>query len=183
MDMKRPNIDLNEVADYIAASGHTIVESVFVLAIRGYYKKSMGNPTANDRGIYDDAIVLVGPNYIQAFNANTDPSRYKTGIAKLIPGLHYFKRGKHGLSKGLGKAYDAFRPATVDESLPVTRDGQKGISKGIAINLHSGGDQYTNSAGCQTIFRPQWLEFQKTAYQLMGQEGQRELPYLLIEND
>lgn len=180
--MKRPNLDMNDVAAYIDAAGVSIAEAVFVLAIRGYYKDSMGKLSVNDRGIYDDAMVLVGPNYLQTFNANTDPSKYKPGIAKLIPGLHYFKKGKHGLSKGAGKAYDAFRPDTVDEGLPVTRDGLNGTHRGIAINLHKGGEVYTNSAGCQTVYADQWLEFQQTAYKMLTNEGQRRLPYLLIEN-
>ena len=180
--MKRPNLDLNEVAAYIDAAGVSIIEVVYVLAIRGYYKNGMGKPGVNDRGIYDDAMVLVGPNYLQSFNANTDPSKQMPGLATLITGLHYFRKGKHGLSKGPGKAYDAFRPDTVDESLPVTRDGKKGIFKGVAINLHRGGEVYTNSAGCQTIHPSQWLEFQTAAYKMMTNESQHRLPYLLIEN-
>lgn len=178
--MKRPNIDLNEVREYIKASGYVINEAVFVLAIRGYYKDSMGKPGENDRGIYDDAMVLVGPNYLQTFNANTDPSKHKPGIGTVAPGLHYYRKGKHGLSGP--KPYDAFRPATADESLPGHRDGQTGLTKIFNPNLHSGGDVYTNSAACQTVWKPQWLEFQKTAYTLMTQEGQHQLPYLLIEN-
>lgn len=178
--MKRPNITKAEADAFIKKSGKEIPEKVFVLAIRGYYKNTMGKPGVNDRGIYDDAFVLVGPGYFQTFNGNTDPSREILGVAKLIPGLHYFKKGKHGLSRK--RPYPAFRPATPDESLPVTRDGQEHISKGIAINIHKGGEVYTNSAGCQTVYPDQWLEFQETAYKLMGREGQKLLPYLLVNN-
>lgn len=179
--MTRPNISRQEAEDYILQKSDTpITEEVKVLAIRGYYKKTMGDPEANDRGIYDDAIVLIGPNYFQTFNGNTDPSKYKPGVAKLIQGLHRFKKGKHGISRP-GGGYAAFRPDTPDEGLDVTRDGQEGIFRGIAINIHKGGEVYTNSAGCQTIVPAQWLEFQTKVYDMMTIEGQRSLPYLLIE--
>ena len=178
--MKRPNIDMAEVLEYIRQANVVITEAVYVVAIRGYYKNSMGKPGANDRGIYDDAMVLVGPNYLQTFNANTDPSKYKPGIGTVAAGLHYYRKGKHGIS---GRhPYDAFRPDTPDESLPGTRDGIKGTVKIYNPNLHSGGDVYTNSAACQTVYRPQWLEFQKAAYQLIDAAGQRRLPYLLVNN-
>ncbi|MEO0312288.1 MAG: hypothetical protein RIQ89_1945 [Bacteroidota bacterium] len=178
--MKRPKITPAEVAELIKASGETFTESVYVVAIRGYYKNSMGVPGVNDRGIYDDAMVLVGPNYFQTFNANTDPSKHKFGIGTVAVGLHFYKKGKHGISGP--KPYDAFRPDTPDEGLPGHRDGQTGVKRIITPNLHSGGTLNTNSAACQTVFKDQWLEFQKTVYKMMSDEGQRRLPYLLIEN-
>lgn len=174
--MQRPKITKEEIAALIKDSA--IDEAVYVVAIRGYYKNSMGKPGVNDRGIYDDAIILVAPNVFLAFNGNTDPSKFKAGIATLIPGLHYYKKGKHGYSSG--KPYSAFRPATPDECLPVNRDGQTGVKKGLTINLHRGGEVYTNSAGCQTIHPTQWKQFQTTVYDLMTKESQRVLPYLLI---
>ena len=178
--MDRPKLTLVEVKELIKKSGFTITEAVMVVAIRGYYKNTMGKPGENDRGIYDDAMVLIGPNYIQTFNANTDPSRFKKGIATLLPGLHYFKKGRHNLSRP-GKEYAAFRPDTPDEGLPVKRDGVPGPSRGIAINIHKGGLFDTFSAGCQTLFPDQWPEFQTKTYYLMDKEGQRRLPYLLLE--
>jgi lysozyme len=179
--LKRPNINLNDVMRYVTTAAVIITESVFVVAIRGYYKKTMGAPDSNDRGIYDDAMVLVGPGYIRAFNANTDPSRYISGIGNVAPGLHYYKKGKHGISKP-GKGYAAFRPATPDESLPGYRDGQKELTRIYNPNIHAGGAHSTNSAGCQTIHESQWLEFQQAAYRLMDITGQQVLPYLLVEN-
>lgn len=177
--MKRPKIDIDEVRELVSASGFTFPEAVYVVAIRGYYKNSMGKPGVNDRGIYDDAIILIAPNYYQTFNANTDPAKYRPGIGTIAPGLHYYRKGKHGISRR--NPYDAFRPATPDESLPGYRDGQSGIKKIYNPNIHSGGLNTVNSEACQTIYQPQWLEFQKTAYKLMDYEGQRLLPYLLIE--
>jgi lysozyme len=179
--MERPKLNLQDSLAIIEKSGYSIAEPVKVLAIRGYYLNSMGLPGQNDIGIYDDAMFLIGPNYFQSFNGNTDPARYRIGIATLVPGLHFFKKGKHGLSKP-GGGYPAFRPDTPDESLPVTRYGQAGIFKGIAINIHQGGQYETSSEGCQTIIKDQWLSFQETAYKLMDKEGQRRLPYLLCEN-
>jgi len=177
--MTRPRITPEGVADFL--HGYNIPEKVVLVGIRGYYKDTMGKPGVNDIGIYDDAIVLIGPNYFQTFNANTDPSKHRPGIATLIPGLHYFKRGNHGISKP-GGGYPAFRPDTPDESLMVTRDGQVGLSKGIAINIHKGGFNGTSSEGCQTIYPDQWMEFQVKAYELMTNEGQRRIPYVLIES-
>lgn len=177
--MNRPNITKQEVEKLI--SSLKLVESVFIVGLRGYYKNSMGKPGVNDRGIYDDAIILIGPNYFQPFNGNTDPSRFRIGVASLVAGVHFYKKGKHNISKGPSKAYDAFRPDTLNEALPVTRDGKAGIHQGIAINIHKGSQNSTSSEGCQTIHPDQWEEFQKTAYKLMSQEAQRRIPYILID--
>jgi lysozyme len=157
-------------------------ESVFVVAIRGYYKDTMGVKDENDIGIFDDAMFLIGPNLFLPVNANTDPSKHREGIATLITGLHYFKPGKHGITRP-GGGYPAFTPDTADDALPVTRWGRVGVFRGVKINLHRGGQNETTSEGCQTVIRDQWLEFQETAYKAMNREGQRRLPYILIENN
>lgn len=177
--MKKPNLKKSDIEKHV--NMFTIPEKVYLVGIRGYYKNSMGKPGENDRGIYDDAIVLVTPDGSLTFNANTDPSRYIKGVAQLCPGVHYYKKGKHGISKPSG-AYPALRPATPDESLPVTRDGQKGVHKGIAINIHKGGYTTTSSAGCQTIYPDQWAEFINVVYKAMDKEGQKTIPYVLVEN-
>lgn len=175
--MNRPNLTR---ADAVAYIDGPILEEVILIGIRGYYQDTMGKPGQNDRGIYDDAICIVAPNLFLAFNANTDPSVFRAGIATLIPGKHMYKKGKHGISKP-GGGYDAFRPATPDESLPVTRDGKEGISKGVAINIHKGSINSTSSEGCQTIYPDQWKEFQETVYKQVGQFGVREIAYYLVE--
>lgn len=152
---------------------------VYVLAIRGYYLNSQGEPDENDRGIYDDAMILIGPNFFKTFNANTDPRKYENGIAMLLPGYHEFKKGFHGYSKPGG--HEAFRSANSGEISPVLRDGIFGVQSGHTINLHSGGFINTNSAGCQTVIKSQWAEFKTNAYKLMGMEGQDILPYILVE--
>jgi lysozyme len=175
--MKRPSISQADILSMVY--NYHLPEPVYIVGIRGY-SKELGKPGVNDRGIYDDAIMLVGPNYYQTFNANTDPSRYRAGIATLVPGVHYYKKGNHGISKP-GGGYPAFRPDTNNEALPVMRDGRVELSLGIAINIHRGGYNSTSSEGCQTIHPDQWLEFQTNAYKLMTQEGQRRIPYVLIE--
>ena len=155
---------------------------VYLVGIRGYYEDTMGKPDQNDVGIYDDAIFIIYPEGSYSFNANTDPSRYRTGIAQLIPGIHYYRKGKHGLSKPSG-GYPALRPATVGEALPVTRTDKEGIFDGIAINIHKGGYKTTSSEGCQTIWPDQWQEFITKVYELMDKHNQKKIAYILIENN
>jgi len=133
---------------------------VLVIGIRGYYLNTMGKPGVNDRGIYDDAVFVVGPETFASFNANVDPSAFRKGIATLIPGWYPYRPGNHGISRP-GGGYPAFRPATKGEALSVYRDGENGPSKraGIAINIHRGGYRTTSSLGCQTIHPAQWQAF------------------------
>ena len=110
---------------------------MLVVGIRGYYRDSLGEPGENDRGIYDDAAFVVGPETFAAFNANTDPSRFRYGVASLMPGCHPYKPGLHGISRPDG-GYPAFRPATRYEELPVRRDGDDEIPSsrpGVATRI------------------------------------------------
>src|SRR5687768_3200984 len=50
--MKRPKLTQHE-AESLIDKFH-LQEPVKLLGIRGYYKRTMGNPLKNDRGIYDD---------------------------------------------------------------------------------------------------------------------------------
>lgn len=152
--------------------------SVYVLGVRGYYLKTMGNPLANDRGIYDDAMFVVGPSIFASYNANTDPSVTRQGIATLIPGVHLYRQGRHGITRP-GGGYPAFRPATKNETLPVTRDGRQGMSDGIAINIHRGSRNSTSSEGCQTIHPDQWEEFHGLLVHAMKIAGVSIFPYIL----
>jgi lysozyme len=153
-----------------------ITANVVLLGIRGYYSETFP-PAGNQRGIYDDAIFLVSPEAYVSYNANTDPTVYRKGIASLVPGVHIYKKGKHGISKGPG--YPALRPATKDEALPVYRDGE-GISIGYNINIHRGGKS-TSSLGCQTIPASQYDSFISLVYDQMDRFSQKTIPYLLIE--
>lgn len=161
---------------YLRTAG--VTDQLALLGVRGYFKDTMGEKGKNDRGIYDDAIFVISPSAYVSFNANTDPSVHRKGIAVLLPGLYRYRKGKHGISKGAG--YPAFRPATKDEALPVIRDGE-GISTGYHINIHRGSHTSTSSLGCQTIPPGQWLAFQTLVYEQMDRYGQSTIPYLLIE--
>lgn len=160
---------------------YRVTDAVALLGVRGYYLRTMGDPARNDRGLYDDAIFLVGPEYFCAFNANTDPSaQYRHGVATLRPGLHRYKLGNHGISRP-GGGYPALRPATPGEALPVDRDGVQDPRPGIAINIHRGGNTTTSSEGCQTIPPAQWPVFIAAVTREMKAAGQKTILYLLLE--
>jgi lysozyme len=155
-----------------------IEDRVSLVGIRGYYSETF-QPSGNQRGIYDDAIILLSPSVHATFNANTDPSVFKKGIAVLKTGVHRFRKGNHGLSKPNG-GYPALRPANAQEELPVTRD-ITGDDMGIAINIHKGGYNSTSSEGCQTIYPAQWDGFINLVYSEMSRYNQKTIPYLLTE--
>jgi hypothetical protein len=156
-----------------------IEDRVSLVGIRGYYLDSMGEKWKNDRGIYDDAIILLSPSVHATFNANTDPSVFKKGIAVLKTGVHRYRKGNHGISKP-GGGYPALRPANAKEELPVTRDGE-GDSMGVAINIHKGSRNSTSSQGCQTIYPDQWDAFINLVYSEMDRYKQKTIPYLLVD--
>jgi lysozyme len=150
----------------------------YLFGCRAYYKDTMGARGKNDRGIYDDAILVVGPETFIGFNANVDPSIYRPKIATLKPGVHRYRKGNHGISRP-GGGYPAFRPATKNEELPVTRDGVAVPWPGVAINIHRGGRSTTSSEGCQTIPPDQWGLFYDVVSNEMKKNGVREFDYIL----
>jgi lysozyme len=160
-------------------NGLAVLDEAVIVGIRGYYLNSMGVKGKNDRGIYDDAIFVISPSVFASFNANTDPSIYRKGVAVLKPGVYRYKKGKHGISRGQG--YPALRPATEGEKLPVSRDGL-GDSFGVAINIHKGNIKTTSSLGCQTIYPIQWTGFINLVYEQMDRYKQKTIPYILAEN-
>jgi lysozyme len=151
---------------------------MFALGIRAYFMNSMGKPGVNDRNCYDDGVFVVGPEVFASFNANVDPSRYQKGVATLAEGVHWYHPGNHGLSRPDG-GYPAFRPATKDEELPVTRDGIDVPWPGVAINIHKGGYNTTSSLGCQTIHPDQWDAFYHLALMEFKKTGLQSFPYIL----
>lgn len=101
----RPRIGRAD-AEKIAYAYSVQYEPLLLLGIEGYYEDSMGKPDVNDRGIYDDCLVLLTPEagsewetrgkprgfdgdlptsgrmprgVYTTFNFNTDPSRYRPG--------------------------------------------------------------------------------------------------------
>jgi lysozyme len=163
--------------------GNAPMPSLYLVGVPGYYWRTMGNPDANDRGIYDDAIFVISPTIFASFNANTDPSAFRKAIATLIPGVHPYRMGNHGISRP-GGGYPAFRPATKNEALPVRRDGESTIPSprpGIAINIHRGGRNGTSSEGCQTIPPTQWDQFYATVTGEMKRHGVKVFDYILLD--
>jgi hypothetical protein len=169
-------------------------ELVFV-GIRGYYKKTMGDPAKNDRGIYDDALFIVSPHGYFAFNCNTDPARYKPGF-----GTDDETKGMASLALGVWRVYQFDQhggtkphPAICQRAGKVTvfRDGEAGQryadTGDFGINIHCGGESGVSSIGCQTVPPYQWDEFLDTAKNLaMSMHGGNKwntavYPYVLIE--
>ena len=152
----------------------SLTEPIQLLGVRGYYKKTMGNPLKNDRGIYDDAIFIVGPDVYLSFNANTDPSITRKGIANLVTGVWWYKPGKHKINSPSGY------PALVQAAqVTVLRDGQGEDTGWFGINIHKGGFNTTSSLGCQTIHPTQWSSFINTVYDQLKRYNQKKVPYVL----
>ena len=141
--------------------------------VRGYYKKTMGDPAKNDRAIYDDAAFIITDTNFHAYNANTDPSRYKPGIASLVPGVYrgVYKFDMHHGSKG---SY----PAVCQRLGPVVviRDGKKvnDPPQMIGINQHRGGFRTTSSLGCLTTPPDQYERWYLTGKRLFTEIHDKE---------
>jgi lysozyme len=172
----RPRLTADAVSKLLAH--HGVTEAVAMLGVRGYYRDTMGVPGENDRGIYDDAIFIQAPAVTAAFNANTDPSRHRQGIASLRCGTWRYRIGIHGLSKPRKDQYVALvqaAPVTVD------RDNAAAETGWFGINIHRGGFGTTSSLGCQTIYPDQWRAFIASVQDQLARNNQHTLPYVLIE--
>lgn len=138
------------------------------ITIRGYYLNTIGETGKNDRGVYDDACILMGPGGLfRTYNGNADPNSYrkgygigdKKGIARLKEGLyHMWKLDLHkgkvlALCQRLGEC-------------TVIRDGNpeyEQTSRWLGINSHEGGYNTTGSLGCITVPPQQYDEYITTA--------------------
>lgn len=151
---------------------------VFLVGVRGYYRDTMGRKGVNDRGLYDDALVLVGPDHFSTFNANTDPSQqYKKHLATLRTGLWCYKLGTHGLNRPAAQRYQALVQAA---KVTVDRDGEGAETGFFGINIHRGGVNSTSSLGCQTVPPAQWDAFIANVKDQLARANQKVIPYLLI---
>jgi hypothetical protein len=157
-----------------------VSDPVCLVGIRGYYRDSMGAKGKNDRGIYDDAIILVSPNVHAAFNANVDPGAYginpkvRKGYASLKPGVWRYRLGKHGLRSG--NPYKALVQAA---AVTVHRDGGKDETGWFGINIHQGGIKTTSSEGCQTLPPAQWPAFITLVESEMKRNNAKTVSYVL----
>lgn len=186
---ERPKLTREAVEQILKTHGLNIhKEGVICFAIRGYRKRTMGDPNKNDRGIYDDLIGLITENTFAVFNGNTDPSRVRKGRGKGVG------KGMATLKPGLYRAHvigqhKKVYPALVQRADKVTviRDGLDGdyLDTGFfGINIHPGGTYGTSSLGCQTIPRQdgEWDAFIALAVAELKRRSQKVLPYLLVEN-
>lgn len=175
----RPEMTRDDVGKYLQEDELTQYR-VRLLGVRGYYKKTMGDPTKNDRGLYDDALFLVTPAVFKSFNFNTDPSFYRKGIAVLKPGIYWYKIGLHGVSRP--HPYEALRQWS---RVTVVRDGE-GEETDTAdapfyTDIHKGGYHTTSSLGCETIYPEQWEEFLDLIKKELNAYNQVLIPYKLVE--
>lgn len=167
------------------------ITKLSLVAVRGYYLDSMGKPGKNDRGIYDDAIFLLSPECFASFNANTDPSRFRSGIASLkAPQQVTYKPGYHGYGRRSG--HSAFRQLS---DVIVKRDSNVGngtplgdglfldkASNRFWINLHRGGINTTSSEGCLTVTPTQWRAFYALVRTEMKKWNQTTFVLNIVEN-
>lgn len=174
---RRPEAPREVIEEILRIAG--VTDAVAIVGWRGYYFRSMGDPAKNDRGIYDDAIFVVGPTAYASFFANTDPSRHREGIATLKPGTWLYKVGIHGLSKPAAQRYKALVQAA---EVTVARDNHGSDTGWFGINIHRGGNATTSSLGCQTVHPDHWPAFFALVQQQMRAAGQTTVRYHLVED-
>ncbi len=172
----RPRLDRNAVEQILHNA--KVTADVAIVGMRGYYRRTMGDPNGNDRGIYDDALFVISPSAFVSFNGNADPSVHRKAIAVLQPGVWKYRIGVHGLSKPAKQRYKALVQAG---PVTVLRD-ETGYDTGwFGINIHRGGNTTTSSLGCQTIPPPQWPAFIALVESELKRASQSIVPYILID--
>lgn len=185
----KPNVLIKDIMSLMKRKGYdTLIRTntVYLVAIRGYYLNTMGTPGKNDLNMYDDMVAWVWPNGVAAFNYNTDPTRLGfnrnagKNMAMLIPGMYTFVKRKH---KG---QYDAFGQG--EHPVAVYRCEVSGkissIEEGLfGINIHKGGFSSTSSEGCQTLPQDQWQAFKEMGYSLLRQYNQNTFKYILFDEE
>lgn len=154
----------------------------FVLAVRGYYDRTIGEP-GNDINAYDDAFFIVTPAAMTAWNGNTDPTRYGWNpnadkfMARLKPGCWWFGPLIH---RGNYQAFGQVEPVTVerlrkDGSIAVTETGDFGIHD------HLGGVNGTSSEGCTTHPPEQWGDYRRDLNSVLHLAGLKRYAFILID--
>jgi len=181
------------------AGGNTApLPAVCVLAVRGYWEKSMGNPSRNDVGIFDDAFFLITPDGFYPERANTDPSKvgWNPGVGKpffmLDPGVWYFYPGPH---KGVTPAFRQADDAAVAKRLGI---GNEGKFTGVRmwgwedsrnyketghqqVNIHPGGQENTSSWACQTLPAGRAKAWLQRGWDELKKHKMKTLPYILVK--
>lgn len=162
--------------------GDAPLPETFVLAVRGYYSRTIGEP-GNDLNCYDDALFIVSPAGFTSWNGNVDPTRYGWNahagkfMARLAVGCWRFRplihRGKY---QAFGQGVN---PVSVDR---VKADGTVARTETgeFGINLHLGGSNGTSSEGCLTVPPPQWESFRKELNRVLGLVGLKTFDLILV---
>jgi len=192
----RPRLSASKLITMVSHQGINFSDHPLIIAgIRGYYKTTMGDPTGNDSGIYDDAIFILTANMMAAFNGNTDPSKRRAGhgfapatkgMARLQPGAWLaYKFAQHAGPST--PPYDAICQRAGD--VTVLRDGTPDYldTGSFGMNIHKGQRNSTSSEGCQTIYPDQWLAFiisaQEQGKRIFGSKWKSTtIPYVLMTN-
>jgi len=166
------------------SNGGAPLPESFVLAVRGYYSATIGEP-GNDIDVYDDAFFIVSPTGITAWNGNTDPTRYGWNgnandyMARLRTGCWWFISRMHrGRYQAFGQGDNQ---VTVDRIKANGTVSHSATSSDFGIDLHLGGINGTSSEGCQTVPPYQWEDFRRTLNALIRNSGVDKFPYILVD--
>lgn len=182
----RPDIARETAIEWARGAGCDA--ETFLWGRRGYFRDSMGAKGKQERGIYDDAIGIVTPDFFAAFNGNTDPVGGGGRLATLVPGIWPYKLGTH--HPGTPKAAPCLVQAgdvTVHRDNEVTETGE------FYVHIHCGFFGETGSLACQTVPPTQWSEkklkelkliadgplFLDEVMRIMIEEGLKTIPYVL----
>jgi len=182
------------------AKDHQLTDNVIVIGIRDH---------ANKINVYDDTIAILTPAHCISYNANTDPSVSRPGVATLQPGVYNYKKGLHGIHHLTGSAEDQHilaqlyatgvdYPPIAGRILPywaLRQDGPVMLLRGgqtapeqdgwpsepAWIDIHKGGYNTTSSLGCQTIFPDYWDGFRDMIFDAMRDYNQSTVKYCLVQ--
>ena len=170
------------VAPYVDKLKST--DKVVLVAIRAYYRDSMGLTGKNDYGLYDDALFWLSPQNLSGYNGNTDPSRLGWNpnadkyMARLKPGLWRYVKWKH---RNKYWAFGQGSNKVTVERLNKEGDIMKTETGVYGINVHRGGTSGTSSEGCVTSVANQWDQFKDQGYFLLERFSQKDFPFILEE--
>ncbi len=165
------------------ANGSTSLPETFVLAVRGYYSRSIGED-GNDINAYDDAHFIISPAGFSAWNSNTDPTRYGWNagagkfMARLAVGCWKFQSLTHrGKYQAFGQGDNPVKVERVkaDGNIARTETGLFGI------NDHLGGVNGTSSEGCMTHPSSQWEAFRKELNRVIGLSALKNYNFIFVE--
>lgn len=147
-----------------AKYGHDKLPGLLVVAVRGYWRDTIGKPGRNDLNEYDDAFFVLDTKAgsCKSFNGNTDPTRYGWNqnagkfMARLKPGCYVFRSLYH--KKGKPSGHPAFGQAGDVTVERIREDGtiEESETGQFGIHDHCGGNTVTSSEGCLTHPKEDW---------------------------